>query len=135
MGIGDPFKRVLTKRDRRRYPRVVVALDITVEAAGSSWQGKTVDLSPYGVKVASPVTSPTLLRGSRVQLQLTLPDSVPPLLLTANLVRTDSDGIALSFVNVSAQHFARLKEFVDSTRQSLSNGPTRETRMFQGGTL
>lgn len=114
MEIEDRFKRLLTRRDRRRYPRIIVTLDVTLEAGGSQWQGKTLDLSPYGVKVTSPATPLKLPRGSRVQLQLTLPDSAPPLSLTASLVRTDPDGLALNFVNIGSGSLARLKEFVDS---------------------
>ena len=110
-------------RDRRRYPRVGVGLDISVDAAGSQWQAKTVDLSPYGVKVALPANSLSLAPGTKVRLQLAIPDENPALSLTGSVVRSDPDGIALAFVNQGALYFARLKEFVDSLLEGLSNGP------------
>jgi hypothetical protein len=110
-------------RDRRRYPRVGVGLDITVDAAGGQWQAKTVDLSPHGVKIAMPATSSGLRPGTKVQLQLAVSDQKPALSLTASVVRSDPDGIALDFINPGALCFARLKEFVDSLLQGTSNGP------------
>jgi len=111
--------------DRRRYPRAGVTLDVTLEAAGRHWQGKTVDLSPYGVKVTSPAMPVKLPPKSSVQLQLALPDSEPPLSLTATVVRTDRDSIVLNFTNLGTRHFERLKNVVDLLLQNLSTGPTQ----------
>ncbi len=109
-------------RDRRRYPRVGVAMDVSVEAAGIQWQRKTVDLSPYGVKVAMPVT---LRPETGVKVRLSLPDGGSPLSLAGRVVRTDPDGLAICFVDLRALTFARLKEFVDALLVSLSKGPAR----------
>lgn len=109
-------------QDRRRYPRVGVALDASVEAAGIQWRRKTVDLSPYGVKVAMPVK---LRPEMSVAVRLPLPDGRSPLSLAGRVVRTDPDGIAISFVGLQALAFARLKEFVDGLLVSLSNGAAR----------
>ena len=110
-------------QDRRRYRRIGVALDCTVEAGGTEWQGRTVDLSPYGLKVALPPDPVTLPPGTSVELRLALPSGGSPLSLTASVVRVDPDGVALNFVNQGALHFARLKELVDSLLQSLSDSP------------
>ena len=112
-------------QDRRRYPRVGVVLDITVEGAGGQWPGKTVDLSPYGVKVACPAHTGRLPRGASIQLWVALPDQEPPLSLTASVIRADRDGIALNFTDLEDHHFDRLKAFVDSLLANLSNGPAR----------
>lgn len=112
-------------RDRRRYPRVGAALDISVEAAGRRWDGKTVDLSPYGVKVRLPDNGVTLPPGTTIQLRLVLPDGGSPLALTARVVRTDRSGIALCFENLEPGHFERLKTLVDSLLEHLSDGPAR----------
>ncbi len=112
-------------RDRRRYPRVGVELSIAIEAAGSQWLGKTVDLSPYGVKVALPANSVSLPPGTRVELKLAVPDQNSALSLAASVVRMDPDGLALNFIDLGAQHFARLKDVVDSLLQSRSSGPAR----------
>ena len=112
-------------RDRRRYPRVGLGLEITLEAEGSHWQAKTVDLSPYGVKVALPANSLSLAPGTKVRLQLAIPDENPALSLTGSVVRSDPDGVAVAFANQGAFYFVRLKEFVDSLLESISNGPAR----------
>ncbi|MBI2154503.1 MAG: PilZ domain-containing protein [Candidatus Rokubacteria bacterium] len=112
-------------RDRRRYPRVGVALDISVEAASRRWDAKTVDLSPYGVKVALPANGIKLPPGTTIQLRLILPDGDAPLALTARVVRADRDGIALCFEHLEPVYFERLKAAVDSLLEHLSNGPAR----------
>jgi len=110
-------------RDRRRYARVGVVLDVTVEAAGRRWQAKTVDLSPYGVKVRLPANAAPLTRGALLQLQIDLPDGDAPLFLTASVVRTDRDGVGLNFADLQDHHVGRLKTFVDLLLETLSDGP------------
>ncbi len=101
-------------RDRRRYPRASIGLDVTVEATGRLWKGKTVDLSPYGAKVASPATSAKLPPGTSVQLRFPGRGHGARLSLTASVVRTDPDGMALSFGSLEDRQFQRLKDFVGS---------------------
>lgn len=112
-------------RDRRRYARVGAAMDIRVEAAGRRWDAKTVDVSPYGVKVALPTNGVNLPPGTAIQLRLVLPEGDSPLALTARVVRTDRDGIALCFEDLDAGPFERLKALVDSLLEHLSEGPAR----------
>lgn len=112
-------------QDRRRYARVGVALDFTVEVAGTQWRGKTLDLSPYGVKLALAANAVTLSPGTKVGLRLALPGGDSPLSLTARVVRADADGLALCFVNLGAFSFARLRTLVDSLLGSLSDGSAR----------
>lgn len=101
-------------QDRRKYPRVNVTVDVTVEAGDGRWQGKTVDLSPYGVKVLSPDASLKLSPGNSVQVRFPVLDQHAPMALTASVARTDPDGLALTFPELGDQQFQRLKEFVDS---------------------
>lgn len=103
--------------DRRRHPRASVNLDVEVEAAGNQWSGKTVDLSPFGVKVASRGHLATLSPGARAQVLLTLGDREAPLSLSAKVVRADPDGVALDFESPDARQFQRLKSFVDALLQ------------------
>lgn len=100
--------------DRRRYARVEAALDVTVEVRGGRCKGKTLKLSLYGMKVASPVPSVPLSPGTSVHVWLYPDDRNPPLCLPASVVRTDPDGLALSFENVGPREFRRLKDLVDS---------------------
>ena len=99
--------------DRRRYPRAGVGLDVTVEATGRQWRGKTLNLSPYGAKVAlaMPIKLP---KGTDIGLRLILPDGNVPLCLPAHVVRTDPDGVALGFGTLEPEQLQRLKHLVDS---------------------
>lgn len=98
--------------DRRRYPRACRPLDVTVDASGRQRPGKTVNLSPYGAKVALSGPSVPLGSGVIVGLRLALPDG--DLSLGATVVRTDPDGIALNFGGVDPSQLKRLKDLVDS---------------------
>lgn len=99
-------------KDLRHYPRVRVELDVTADAAGRQWHGKTMDLSLRAVKVM-PLSKSVSIASNRVQLWLSLPDQDAPLALTATLERMDSDGITLSFVDLGEAESRRLKNFVD----------------------
>lgn len=99
-------------KDRRRYPRASIGLDITVQAAGQLFEGKTIDLSPYGAKVTSLPAAIILPPGERVQLRFPLLDQDPPLSLDASVVRTDPDGLALRFDDLEDLQFQRLKHLV-----------------------
>lgn len=101
-------------RERRRYHRTTLGVDISLEVAGRQWQAKTINLSPYGAKVARLPNVGTLLDGTSVQLRLPAVGQEPPLCLTANVERTESDGIALSFPALGDQQLQRLKDLVDS---------------------
>lgn len=101
-------------QERRRYPRTSVALDVTLEVGDSRWQAKTVDLSPYGVKVAVPEATEDLAPGRSVQLRFPRLDQHAPISLAAHVARTDPDGVALTFSTLGEQQFARLKELVDA---------------------
>lgn len=104
-------------KERRRYPRAAVEFNLTIETPGGPWHGKTMNLSPVGVKVA-PLTQPLLLpTGTSVQIQFPTPDRGNPFSLAASVVRADPDGIAFSFDNVGAQEFKRIKSLVDSSLQ------------------
>ena len=104
-------------KERRRYPRAAVELNLTVETPGGPWHGKTLNLSPVGVKVA-PLRQPLLLpTGTSVQIRFPTLDRANPFSLAASVVRADADGIAFSFDKVGAQEFKRIKSLVDSDMQ------------------
>ena len=103
--------------DRRRYPRATVGLDVTLEAGSSQWHAKTLNLSPYGVKVASVAQSQPLRPGSSVQLRIPLLDQDAPLSFPASVVRTDPDGVALQFESPGDSEFRQIKALVDSLLQ------------------
>lgn len=139
-------------QDQRRYPRASTGLDVTVETAGCQWQGKAVDLSPYGVKVAPPAQSVHVLPGMCVRLRFAPRDEALPFSLSGTVVRVDSDGIALNFDPLGDSEFQRLKNLVGSfllrewqevltqcepgqlqgTRGSISNEPLEDSRATSG---
>jgi len=101
-------------KDRRRYPRVGLELDVSLETSGIRWQGKTVALSPYGAKVSlapHPLMPPL---GRSVEARLALPGEDSPLSLMAQVLRVDPDGIALNFLTQGAPACERIKDLVDS---------------------
>ena len=98
--------------DRRGHPRACRALDVTLDASDRQWPGKTVNLGAYGAKVALSGKSVPLAPGLNIGLRLSLPDGY--VFLTAMVVRTDRDGVALNFDSLEARQFQRLKDFVDS---------------------
>lgn len=102
------------KQERRRYHRTTVPLDITLETAGREWSTKTLNLSPYGVKVAGQPAGDPLRPGTNVQLRLLPADEHAALLLEARVERTDHDGIALSFPGLRDETLRRLKALVDA---------------------
>ena len=98
--------------NRRRYPRAQVSLDVTVEdLRGGQWQGQSVDLSPFGVKVRS---AAVILPGDTSRLSFSLPDGGPPISVLSLMIRKDPDGQAFAFINLTNPDFKRLKDFVDS---------------------
>src|SRR5207247_8666168 len=75
--------------ERRRAPRVRVALPVQVSEYGSvDWQTTSVDLSPSGMKVRPLWAAPE----SAVRLSVTLPDDGERLEIVSVLIRIDLDG-------------------------------------------
>ena len=111
---------VLTRRfaeevllvNRRRYPRVQVSMEVTVEQPGAGQsRGQSVDLSPFGLKVRS---AAAVERDGTVRLSFSPPDREPLISVLSLLVRKDPDGQAFVFVNLINPDFQRLQKFVDS---------------------
>lgn len=96
--------------ERRRSPRPAIALPIrVVESRGLEWQGLSINLGTFGVKVKphAPVTP-----GASVRLQFTLPDDDMPLFVLAQLVRTEGDEHAYRFVNLTRTEYQRLHDLI-----------------------
>ena len=106
------FTEDVMRLNQRRYPRVEVSLDVKVEKlAGGHSTGRSVDLSPFGLKVRS---AGELEPGGTVRLLFRPPDGDPLISVLSLLVRKDPDGQAFAFVNLTNPDFVRLKKFVDS---------------------
>jgi len=102
---------------RTRYPRLGVALDVTVEAGGTQWRGRMVDLSRDAVKVRWPAESAQLQPGTNVRLRFALPDREFPFSVTASVARASAESTVLWFVDLEDEQFQRLKDLVDSLLQ------------------
>ncbi len=101
----------LARLNRRRYPRVAVALDVVLEQAGAPEErGQSVDVSPFGLKVRF---AAEVQPGGTVRLSFQPPDGQRRLSVLSLVVRQDPDGAAASFIDLTHEDFQRLKRFVD----------------------
>jgi len=99
--------------DLRRYPRVRVAWKVVIDVPGSRPRmQRTVDVSPFGVKVGWDGALPN---GLPARLRFAAPDR-QPLELRAGILRVDADGSVFVFVGVDDALLARIKALVDSYR-------------------
>lgn len=102
-------------QERRRYPRAKVDVGIMLDAGGSQWQGRMVNLSPYGAKVALAAETAHLSPGTSVELSLAIAAQDSPVRVSASVRRADPDGTALSFDGLEDGQFQQLKALVDSS--------------------
>ena len=97
---------------RRRHPRVDIAFPVRLEdAAGRSWHGESINLSPGGLKVK---TDASLQPGRRVRLNFKLPDGLPGITAASLTVRKDPNGLAFSFVDLEHSAADRIRQVVSS---------------------
>jgi CheY-like chemotaxis protein len=98
--------------DRRRATRYGVTFGVHgTSYNGEEWDGTALDIGPFGMKVRA---SAQLDEGAMVKLSFTPPDGAAPMALTAVLVRSEVDGDALLFVNLTAPEFHRLSEITSA---------------------
>ena len=102
---------------RLKFPRLGVALDVTVEAGGTEWRGRMLQLSRDAVKVRWPEEPAQLKPGTNVRLRFALPDREFPFSVTASVAQTSPESTILWFVDLEDQQFQRLKDLVDSLLQ------------------
>jgi hypothetical protein len=101
------------RSELRRYPRARVSWKIIVDLPGSRPRmRKTVDVSPFGVKVGWDQRLPD---GATARLRFSTPDR-RPLQVDARVVRSDSDGLVFVFVGINEEQVVRMKRLVDSYR-------------------
>jgi CheY-like chemotaxis protein len=95
--------------DRRRAARAAVDVPVRVmEDDGTEWEGRSVDISPFGIKVRSTHTGTS---GPVVTLAFGLPDDGPTIRTRALVVR-QRETYAYYFVNLSDENFRRLTVLV-----------------------
>ena len=102
-------------KERRKAPRTDAALDISFEAEKPyDWRGKTVNLSPFGVKVALPASAIRPSEGTSLQLRLGAPDNGPPISLKGMIWRREPKSTTLIFVELDREQLEHLRGLVDS---------------------
>lgn len=106
---------VLGRGDTRRYPRAEREWDVILEVPGSrAKKGTLTGLNPFGAKLHLRPRQPGPPEGTTIQLRLSPSRAEPPMAVKGLVWRTDSDGQAIVFVNLSTDEFLRLKTLVDS---------------------
>jgi PilZ domain-containing protein len=102
---------IAPRTDLRRHPRARVAWKIMIEMAGSRPRmRKTVDVSPFGVKVR---LNDRLPNGTAARLCLATPDR-RPFAMNAIVKRSDVEGPVFVFIGVGEEEVMRLRSLVDS---------------------
>ena len=115
VGTETPSRGVTRIEDRRRSPRVAVALDVTLEnERGSQWTGEMISLGPFGVKVRVEAEESGLSEGSVLRLQFSPPDGKfpTPMSVKGMVWRTDPDGLVIVFLDLNAHASLRMKSLV-----------------------
>jgi DNA-binding response OmpR family regulator len=98
------------RAERRQSPRARLDLPVALhEYRGASWNGTCVELSVTGMKVT---TDAPLTLGVAIKCSFRPPDDGAALDVISLVLRTDSDGAALSFVNLPGHEARRLGEIV-----------------------
>jgi len=96
--------------DRRRYARAPAAFPVhIIEYDGTERLGSAVNISPFGLKIRCDAR---LGEGATVKLHFSPPDGPPSLTLLSVLSRTDTEGLAFYFVNLTKAEFHRLSQVV-----------------------
>lgn len=95
---------------RRRAPRASRPMPVTIRVArGPAGQGKTLDLSAFGARVA---TDMTLRAGDTARLELQTDDAADPLRLRSVVWSLADRGPIFVFVNLRTAEFDRLSRLV-----------------------
>ena len=103
------------RAELRRYPRARVAWKVIIDMPGSRPRmRRTVDVSPFGVKVR---LGERLPEGAPARLRFAAPDR-HPLQMNAVVRRCDADGPVFVFVGATEEELTRMKSLVDSYRST-----------------
>jgi hypothetical protein len=95
---------------RRRFPRVLVSLPVTVEGGSQGTaRGHTVDLSASGGRVT---TDAPLVEGDVVVVELPARSGLDRLRLPALVWESYAGGAVLVFANLAPKEFSRLQDYL-----------------------
>jgi len=97
------------EQERRRYRRIKVSCNVSIQAGDRKLEGKTLDMSFGGMFV--PVSS-TLPMGTLTQVAIQVPGA-PPVYCAARVLRVvGADCMGMQFENLSLTHGKVLQEFL-----------------------
>jgi uncharacterized protein (TIGR02266 family) len=103
-------------RQRQRFARVRLKVEVLCTAPAKSFQAESVNFSTGGMLVQG---GAFLQPGSRVELTFKLPGQRDSIRVTASVVRVDDRGrMGLRFLNVSSKHSEALRELVEREADS-----------------
>jgi hypothetical protein len=109
---SDRLKTVVPTWDmRRRAERVEIDLPVRIEGHDTATDGRTLDLSAYGGRIA---TREPLTPGDLVTALLVPRDGLGPLRVRAVVWEANAHSAVLVFANLPAADFVRLRSYVDS---------------------
>jgi len=98
------------ERERRRFTRVPLQRQVSLESNDKHLEGTTVDLSSEGMLVQSYLVFST---GTPVKVTLQLQSGSTPLQFEARVVRTvGTDRMGIQFKSLDAKENSRLQEFL-----------------------
>ena len=97
-------------RERRRYRRVAIRCQVTIESGSEKLSGSTIDLSLGGMHVQTPRVMPI---GSAVAVKLQYAKDSQPLTLNAKVLRVSgNDSMGLQFEELSEKATKTLQDFL-----------------------
>ena len=101
----------LRHNQRRRVPRVIVDLAVTLIAGKKKFRSRVLQLSEFGILVASAHKD---LIGQKIRVDLSLEPPHQSLSLSAVVVYTNNGGTGIRFEDESAAQHALLKSYVQA---------------------
>ena len=101
---------VVTRQDRRRFPRMRTAWPVIIEAAdGRVGVGQVIDASLSGMRIS---TDLDIEPDTPLMLRITLPKDTGRLEMLVKVARPDSHGFGVSFLTLSEGEAERIAPFV-----------------------
>jgi PilZ domain len=101
---------------RRKHPRFRVELPCSFMADEATGEGTVLDLSMEGCCMRS---STPLLKGTYVDLFISLPGQIPPLPIELAVIRWSKGPVfGLEFIRIADKHLARLRDYTQGLEQA-----------------
>jgi uncharacterized protein (TIGR02266 family) len=107
--------------ERRRTTRVPIRVGVTCSIAGARFTGTTVNLTVYGLSLATDIPVPP---DAEVEVVIELPDGEKPVQVSGRVARlarrkNDPPGFAIEFEDLQESARARIAAIVDDALADL----------------